>query len=37
MVITFFILLLGVAGLTACGKAGDPYRPSDIPKESSAT
>ena len=30
-VITCFVTLLAVAGLTACGKRGDPYRPSDMP------
>lgn len=30
----FIIVLLGVGGLTACGKVGDPYRPSEIPEES---
>lgn len=30
-VITYLVTLLAVAGLTACGKRGDPYRPSDIP------
>ena len=29
------LLVLGIAlgGLTACGKRGDPYRPSEIPGE----
>ena len=30
----FIIMLLGVSGLTACGKVGDPYRPSEIPQKS---
>ncbi|WP_332923371.1 hypothetical protein [Candidatus Puniceispirillum sp.] len=30
-VITCLITLLAIAGLTACGKRGDPYRPSDAP------
>ncbi|WP_438996464.1 LPS translocon maturation chaperone LptM [Candidatus Puniceispirillum sp.] len=29
--ITCLVTLLAVAGLTACGKRGDPYRPSDVP------
>jgi hypothetical protein len=30
----FIIMLLGVGGLTGCGKVGDPYRPSEIPEKS---
>ena len=31
------LLVIGMAlgGLTACGKRGDPYRPSEIPADSS--
>jgi predicted small lipoprotein YifL len=29
-VITCLVTLLAIAGLTACGKRGDPYRPSDV-------
>ena len=29
-----FIILTLTFGLTACGKRGDPYRPSDIPAKS---
>ena len=25
------VLMLALGGLTACGKRGDPYRPSEIP------
>ena len=28
------ISILLASGLTACGKRGDPYRPSDIPAKS---
>ena len=28
------VLVLVAGGLTACGKRGDPYRPSDIPAQS---
>ncbi len=35
--ITFLIIMAGLGGLSACGKAGDPYRPSEIPKKSSAS
>ena len=28
------ISILLAFGLTACGKRGDPYRPSDIPEKS---
>ena len=30
------LLVLGIAlgGLTACGKRGDPYRPSEVPADS---
>jgi len=31
IVIAFFVLSMGLGLLTACGKAGDPYRPSEIP------
>jgi hypothetical protein len=34
--ITFLIIMAGLGGLSACGKAGDPYRPSEIPEKSSA-
>ncbi|MEC8642587.1 MAG: lipoprotein [Pseudomonadota bacterium] len=27
------VLALLAGGLTACGKRGDPYRPSDIPAQ----
>ena len=30
-VITCLVTLLAIASLTACGKRGDPYRPSDVP------
>ena len=30
-IITCLVTLLAVAGLTACGKRGDPYRPSEVP------
>lgn len=30
-VITCLVTLLAIAGLMACGKRGDPYRPSDVP------
>ena len=29
------MLALTAAGLTACGKRGEPYRPSEIPAKSS--
>ena len=35
--ITFLIIMAGLGGLSACGKAGDPYRPSEIPEKSSAS
>ena len=28
------VLALVASGLTACGKRGDPYRPSEIPAQS---
>jgi predicted small lipoprotein YifL len=28
------VLTLVASGLTACGKRGDPYRPSEIPAQS---
>ncbi|WP_274378514.1 LPS translocon maturation chaperone LptM [Candidatus Puniceispirillum marinum] len=31
LMITCLVTFLAVAGLTACGKRGDPYRPSDVP------
>ena len=30
-VITCLVTFFAIAGLTACGKRGDPYSPSDIP------
>jgi predicted small lipoprotein YifL len=30
-VIACLVTLLAIAGLTACGKRGDPFRPSDVP------
>lgn len=35
--ITFLIIMAGLGGLSACGKAGDPYRPSEIPDKSSTS
>ena len=32
--LTMLVLALVVGGLTACGKRGDPYRPSEIPAKS---
>ena len=31
--LTMLVLALVAGGLTACGKRGDPYRPSDIPAQ----
>ena len=31
------VLALVTGGLTACGKRGDPYRPSEIPAQSADT
>mgnify|MGYP001999059758 FL=1 len=31
------VLALVTGGLTACGKRGDPYRPSEIPAPSADT
>ena len=31
------VLMLALGGLSACGKRGDPYRPSEVPADSSAT
>ena len=31
------VLALVTGGLTACGKRGDPYRPSEIPAQSAET
>jgi predicted small lipoprotein YifL len=28
------VLALVAGGLTACGKSGDPYRPSEVPAKS---
>lgn len=30
-VIACLVTLLAITGLTACGKRGDPFRPSDVP------
>ena len=35
--ITLLIIMTGLGGLSACGKAGDPYRPSEIPEKSSTS
>ena len=35
--ITFLIIMAGLGGLSACGKAGDPYRPSEIHEKSSTS
>ncbi|MGB1176363.1 MAG: LPS translocon maturation chaperone LptM [Candidatus Puniceispirillaceae bacterium] len=32
--LTMLVLALVAGGLTACGKRGDPYRPSEIPAKS---
>lgn len=32
--LAMLILGLALGGLTACGKRGDPYRPSEIPAKS---
>jgi predicted small lipoprotein YifL len=29
--------LLVIAGLTACGKRGDPYRPAEIPTQQTSS
>ena len=33
IVIASLCALLVIAGLTSCGKRGDPYRPSEIPAQ----
>ncbi len=33
--VAFLVIMAGLGGLSACGKSGDPYRPSEIPKKSS--
>ena len=35
--ITLLIIMTGLGGLSACGKAGAPYRPSEIPEKSSTS
>jgi len=35
--VMFLVLLLALGGLTACGKRGDPYRPSEVPAPSADT
>jgi len=35
--VMFLMLLLALSGLTACGKRGDPYRPSEVPAPSADT
>jgi hypothetical protein len=34
--ITVFILIAAGSGLAACGKVGDPYRPSEVPQKTNA-
>ncbi len=36
-VITLMMIMAGLGGLSACGKVGDPYRPSEIPETSSTS
>ena len=33
LVMTSLCVLLLIAGLSSCGKRGDPYRPSEIPAQ----
>ena len=33
IVIAGLCALLAIAGLTSCGKRGDPFRPSEIPAQ----
>lgn len=32
--VMIMVLMLALGGLTACGKRGDPYRPSEVPADS---
>ncbi len=32
--LAMLVLALVAGGLTACGKRGDPYRPSEVPAQS---
>lgn len=34
---TLFMIIAGLGGLSACGKVGDPYRPSEISEKSSTS
>ena len=31
--VMIMVMMLALGGLTACGKRGDPYRPSEVPAD----
>ena len=33
LLVSLLVLMFLAGGLTACGKRGDPYRPSEVPAE----
>lgn len=35
--VTILCALLVIAGLTACGKRGDPFRPAEIPTQQTSS
>lgn len=35
--VMIMVLMLALGGLTACGKRGDPYRPSQVPADSAGS
>lgn len=35
--VMIMVLMLALGGLTACGKRGDPYRPSDVPADTTVS
>lgn len=35
--VMIMVLMLALGGLTACGKRGDPYRPSDVPADTGSS
>lgn len=35
--VTILCALLVIAGLTACGKRGDPFRPAEIPTQQNSS
>ena len=35
--VMIMVLMLALGGMTACGKRGDPYRPSEVPADTTGS